>query len=198
MNSKNIRLLIIAGVVAILGFWSCGSYNGLVKKDENVKQAWGNVQAAYQRRADLIPGLIRTVQEAAKNEKDILETVTKARAGIVDAKKDIENATTPAQLEAANQKINSALTIAVEAYPQIRSTEAFLSFQASLEETENIIYTKRSDYNNTIKDYNVAARKFPGNIFAKIFGFEVKEEFKSKPGAEDAPKYDDLWDKGKK
>ena len=169
MNSKNIRLLVIAGIVAIIGFWSCGSYNGIVGKDESVKQAWGNVQAAYQRRADLIPGLIRTVQEAAKNEKDILETVTKARAGIVDAKKDIENATNPEQLEAANRKITSALTIAVEAYPQIRSTDAFLSFQGSLEETENIIYTKRNDYNKTIKDYNVSVRAFPGNIMAKIF-----------------------------
>lgn len=198
MNAKNIRLLVIAGIAAILVFWSCGSYNGLVSKDEKVKQAWGNVQAAYQRRADLIPGLIRTVQEAAKNEKDILESVTKARAGIVEAKNDIANATNPQQLEAANAKINSALTIAVEAYPQVRSTEAFLSFQKTLEETENIIYTKRGDYNQTIQTYNTSARSFPSNIFAKIFGFAVKEEFKAKESAQDAPQYDDLWDKGKK
>ncbi len=198
MSAKNIRLLVIAGLVLILGFWGCGSYNGLVKKDETVKQAWGNVQAAYQRRADLIPGLLRTVQEAAKNEKDILATVTRARAGIEEAKQDIANAQTPQQIERANQKINSALTIAVEAYPQVRSTEAFLSFQNSMQETENIVYTKREDYNKTIRDYNVSARSFPGNIMAKIFGFQTKDEFKAKDNAQDAPKYDELWDKGKK
>ncbi|MBS3913546.1 MAG: LemA family protein [Bacteroidetes bacterium] len=197
MNRNNIILIVIAGLIAILFFVGCGSYNGLVSKDENVKQAFGNVQAAYQRRADLIPGLIRTVQEAAKNERGILEAVTKARAGIVDAKKDIENATTPQQIEAANQKINSALTIAVEAYPQVRSTEAFLSFQGSLTETENIIYTKRGDYNLAVKELNVAVRKFPGNIFAGMFGFKVKDEFKAKEGSENAPNYDNLWDKGK-
>ena len=198
MNSKNIRLLIIGGLVAILGFWGCGSYNGLVKKDETVKQAFANVQVQYQRRADLIPGLIRTVQEAAKNEKDILATVTKARAGIVEAKSDIANATTPQQIEAANAKINSALTIAVEAYPQVRSTEAFLNFQASLQETENMISTKRSDYNNAIKEYNVSALSFPGNIMAGIFGFKQKDAFSAQEGADKAPNYDNLWDKGKK
>ncbi len=195
MNSKNIRLLVIVGIVAILGFWGCNSFNGLVRNDEGVKKAWGDVQAQYQRRADLIPGLIKTVQEAAKNERAILENVTKARAGIVDAKNQIANATTPAQLEAANRTVNSALTIAVEAYPQVRSTEAFLKFQDDLTGTENRITQARTDYNTAVQRFNISVRSFPGNIIAGMAGFKSKEEFSSKPGAENAPDYDKIWNK---
>lgn len=198
MNTKNITLLSIIGLVVIVLFWGCNKYNGIVRQDETVKQAWGNVQTSYQRRADLIPGLIRTVQEAAKNEQTILENVTKARAGIVDLKNDIANAKTPAEMEAANAKfrqINSALTIAVEAYPQIRSTEAFINFQGSLEGTENRISQARQDYNFAVKNYNVAIRTFPGNLVAGLGGFTVKDEFKADAGSENRPDYDKLWEK---
>ncbi|MCC7298777.1 MAG: LemA family protein [Bacteroidia bacterium] len=195
MNSKNIRLLVIAGIVAMLGFWGCGSYNGLINTDEGVKKAWGDVQAQYQRRADLIPALIKTVQEAAKNERTILENVTKARAGIVEAKNQISNATTPQEIEQANKTINSAITIAVEAYPQIQSTTAFLKLQDDLNGTENRITQARSDYNTAVKDYNIKVRTFPRNIIAGMAGFKVKDEFKAKEGAQDAPDYDKLWDK---
>lgn len=198
MSSRNITLLVIVGLIAILLFWGCGSYNGIVSKDESVKKAWGDVQSQYQRRADLIPGLIRTVQEAAKNERAILENVTKARAGITEAKNDINSATTPQQLESANRKISSALTIAVEAYPQVRSTEAFLKFQDDLNGTENRINQARTDYNSAVRDYNVSVRRFPGNIVAGMGGFRPKDEFfKAKEGAENAPDYDKAWDKGK-
>jgi LemA protein len=195
MNSKNIRLLVIVGIVALLGFWGCGSYNGLVRNDEGVKKAWGDVQAQYQRRADLIPGLIKTVQEAAKNERTILENVTKARAGIADAKNQIANATTPAQIEQANRTINSALTIAVEAYPQVRSTEAFLRFQDDLTGTENRINQARTDFNTAVQKFNVSVRSFPGNIIAGMAGFKTKDEFKAKEGSENAPDYDKVWNK---
>jgi len=195
MNTRNIGLLLVIGLIAMVLFWGCNKYNGIVKQDETVKQAWGNVQTQYQRRADLIPGLIRTVQEAAKNEKSILENVTKARAGIVEAKEDIKNAKTPADLEKANTKINSALTIAVEAYPQIRSTEAFLKLQDDLTGTENRISQARQDYNFAVKNFNVAVRQFPGNIVAGFGGFTAKEEFKAQEGADKMPDYDKLWDK---
>ena len=198
MNNRNIVLLSVIGVIVLIFFWGCNKYNGIIKQDETVKQAWGNVQTQYQRRADLIPGLIRTVQEAAKNEQTILQNVTKARAGITEAKNDIANAKTPADMERANAKTNSALTIAVEAYPQVRSTEAFLKFQDDLNGTENRISTSRQDYNQAVKNYNVAIRQFPGSLVAGFGNFQVKEEFKAKEGAQDAPSYDDLWDKGKK
>ena len=197
MNRNNIILLSVVGFFAIIFFWGCNKYNGIIKQDENVKNAWGNVQTQYQRRADLIPALIRTVQEAGKNEKSILESVTKARAGITEAKDEISNAKTPQDLERANAKISSAFTLAVEAYPQVRSTEAYLKLQDEMPGTENRIATARSDYNNSVRAYNVAIRTFPGNIVAGFGGFTVKDEFKAEAGSEKAPDYDKAWDKGK-
>lgn len=197
MNRNNIILLSVVGFFAIIFFWGCNKYNGIIDKDEKVKNAWGNVQTQYQRRADLIPALIRTVQEAGKNEKGILESVTKARAGITEAKDEISNAKNPQDLERANAKISSAFTLAVEAYPQVRSTEAYLKLQDEMPGTENRIATARSDYNNTVRVYNTAVRTFPGNIVAGFGGFTVKEEFKAEAGSEKAPDYDKAWDKGK-
>ncbi len=197
MNRNNIILLSVVGFFAILFFWGCNKYNGIIKQDETVNNAWGNVQTMYQRRADLIPGLIRTVQEAGKNEKGILESVTKARAGITEAKQDISNAKSPADMERANAKITSAFTLAVEAYPQVRSTEAYLKFQDELTGTENRISTARSDFNASVRGYNIAVRTFPGNLVAGFGGFKTKEEFKAAEGTDKAPDYDKAWDKGK-
>lgn len=190
MNRNNIILLSVVGFFAIIFFWGCNKYNGIIDKDEKVKNAWGNVQATYQYRLDFLPGLIRSVKEAGKNEKEILETVTNARAGISNAK-------TPADLDRANAKISSAFTLAVEAYPQIRSTEAYLKFQDEFSGVEKRIKTSRDDYNFAVRQYNVAVRTFPGNIVAGFGGFTVKEEFKAEAGSEKAPDYDKAWDKGK-
>lgn len=194
--------LIILGVILLLGFFGCSKYNGLVKGDEEVKRVWGNVQTQYQRRADMIPSLIATVKKAAENEKDILTNVTNARAGISNLEKeaaDIKDAAgkaqTPADLDAVGARINTAIKITMEAYPTIRSTEAFMGLQSQLEGTENRIQTARSDYNTAVKDFNVSARTFPGNIFAGIFGFKAKEEFKATEGSENAPDVEKLFDK---
>lgn len=197
MNKNNIVKYGVLGLILILFFWGCGKYNGMVGQDEAVKKAWNNVQVQYQRRADLIPNLIRAVQEGAKNEKDILETVTKARAGIAEAKKDIDNASTPEQIENASRKVNNVqanLMIAVEAYPNIRGTELYAKFMDDFNGTENRVATARTDFNNAIQTYNVAVRTFPGNIISNIFGFKQKDGFKAEEGAEKAPK-PDLWDK---
>jgi LemA protein len=186
--------LIVLGVLLLLTFYSCSKYNQLVSTDENLKNAWGDVQADYQRRADLIPSLIATVKKAAENEKDILTTVTNARAGIPNLEKEasenseqIKSAKSPQELEAVGQRINSAIKITLEAYPSIRSTDAFIGLQGQLEGTENRIKTSRSDYNKKVKEYNIAARTFPNNIFAKLFGFSVKDEFKASEGSDKAP-----------
>ena len=197
MNRNNIILISVIGFFAIIFFLGCFKYNGIIEKDAAVKNAWGNVQVQYQRRADLIPALIRTVQEAGKNEKGILESVTKARAGITEAKEDINNAKTPADLERANAKIISAFTLAVEAYPQVRSTENYGKLQDELTGTENRIGQTRSDYNNVVRLYNISVRTFPGSIVAGFGGFTVKDEFKAEEGSEKAPDYDKAWDKGK-
>jgi LemA protein len=174
----------VVGLFAMVFFWGCGKYNSIVGNDVKVDNAWGNVQTAYQMRADLIPGLIAAVQEGAKNEKQILENVTKARAGIVEAKKAIGDAVTPEQMETAGKKINSAFTLAVESYPQIKGTDLFRDFQASLTGVENRINTARNDYNAQVKDFNISIRTFPGNIVAGFGGFTPKEMFKSTEGAE--------------
>ena len=195
-------LLIVLGIVLLLGFYGCGKYNGLVTSDEDVKRAWGDVQTQYQRRADLLPSLIATVKKAAENEKDILTNVTNARAGIPNLEKeasDIKDAAskaqTPADLNAVGDRINTAIKITMEAYPTIRSTEAFLGLQSQLEGTENRIQTSRSDYNAAVRNYNVSARTFPGNIFAGMFGFKAKDEFKATEGSDKAPDVEKLFDK---
>lgn len=194
--------LIILGVIVLLGFFSCSKYNGLVKGDEEVNRAWGDVQTQYQRRADLLPSLIATVKKAAANEKDILTNVTNARAGIPNLEKeaaDIKtaagNAKTPADLDAVGARINTAIKITMEAYPTIRSTEAFMGLQNQLEGTENRVQTSRSDYNTAVKNFNVSARTFPGNIFAGMFNFKVRDEFKAAEGSENAPDVEKLFDK---
>src|SRR4051812_43825438 len=132
--------LIIIGVlvVAVFGFisWGSGVFDNAVRLQEDVKGQWSDVQATYQRRADLVPGLVATVKGAAENEKEILTKVTQARAGIVNAK-------TPDDLELAGRQINTAINLAFEAYPQIRSTENFQELQSQLEGTENRINVAR-------------------------------------------------------
>jgi LemA protein len=136
MSKGLITTLIIVGVlvVIIFGFisWGSGVYDNAVRAQETVNKEWNDVQAAYQRRADLVPNLVATVKGAAENEKEILTQVTQARAGITSAQ-------TPEDLELAGRKINTAINLAFEAYPQIRSTENFQDLQAQLEGTENRI-----------------------------------------------------------
>jgi LemA protein len=180
MKRNTLVMLVLLGVVAILLIWVWGSYNGLVDSQLAVDESYAQVQADYQRRADLIPNLVRTVKAAAKNEKEILENVTAARAGISSAK-------SPAQLDAAGAQVNRAINIVMEAYPQIRSTENFGKLQDQLEGTENRIKEARKDYNRVVKTYNSSTKKFPGNLVASWFNFEPKEFFEATAGSEKAP-----------
>lgn len=180
MKRSNLLLLIVLGLVAILGIWIWSSYNGLVDKQLGVDESYAQVQTDYQRRADLIPSLVKTVKAGAKNEKEILENVTAARAGI-------QNAKSPAQLDVAAGQINRAINIVMEAYPQIRSTENFGKLQDQLEGTENRIKESRKDYNSAVKSYNSSTKKFPGNIVASWFDFEPREFFEAAAGSEKAP-----------
>ncbi len=180
MKRNTLVMLVLLGVVAILLIWVWRSYNGLVDSQLAVDESYAQVQADYQRRADLIPNLVRTVKAAAKNEKEILENVTAARSGISNAK-------SPAQLDAAGAQVNRAINIVMEAYPQIRSTENFGKLQDQLEGTENRIKEARKDYNRVVKTYNSSTKKFPGNLVASWFDFEPKEFFEATAGSEKAP-----------
>ena len=176
--------LIFLGVLIVLGLGIFlayrGMYNSAVSKQETVDEKWGNVGADYQRRADLVPQLVATVKGAAENEKTILTQVTNARAGI-------SNATTPDQMDAAGRQINNAISLAFEAYPQIRSTANFSDLQAQLEGTENRIAVSRKQYNEAIKDYNTHIRGFFASMFLNSEKFPKKETFKETPGSEKAP-----------
>ena len=123
---------------------------------------------------------MKTVKAAAKNEKEILTQVTQARAGIVEAK-------TPEDMELMGKKINTAINLMYEAYPNIQSTQNFRDFQVQLEGTENRIKVSRNDFNAAVADYNKRARSFPVNLLAGMFGFKTKEGFKADEGASKAP-----------
>jgi len=183
MKRSYIILGTIVFLIIILFLTYRSSYNTAISYQETVDQMWGDVGASYQRRADLIPQLVATVKGAAENEKTILTKVTEARAGISSAK-------TPQDFDKVGKQINSAITLAFEAYPQIRSTENFGMLQAQLEGTENRINKARQDYNESIKAYNTHIRGFLNSIFLNAATFPKKEAFSAAAGSEIAPKVD--------
>src|SRR3954469_21566669 len=190
--TKNLTLIIILAAILILGGCGCGSYNGLVQQDENVKKSWNNVQSDYQRRADLIPNLVNTVKGEANFEQTTLQNVIKARASATQIKVDPADLTPEKvqQFQAAQGQLSQALgrLLAVsEAYPNLRANDAFRNLQAQLEGTENRIKTARNDFNNEIQEYNTTIRTFPNNFYAGWFGFAPRTPFQADPGAERAP-----------
>ncbi len=192
MNSKNIILLIVVGVVLLFGFRACSGYNGMVSLDENVKNKWANVQSDYQRRADLIPNLVNTVKGAANFEQETLTQVMEARSRATSVQVDPTNLTPEklAEYQQAQAGVSGALgrlLAVVENYPDLKANQNFRDLQAQLEGTENRIKVSRNDFNAAVQEYNSSVRRFPNNIFAGMFGFHVKEGFKADPGSERAP-----------
>lgn len=189
MGKGLIAALVFVGVIVVfaLGFfmWGTGVYDSAIQSQERVKAEFADVQATYQRRADLIPNLVATVQGAAENERAILTEVTQARAGIT-------NAQTPEDLEIAGRRINTAINLAFEAYPQIRSTQNFQDLQAQLEGTENRINIARQRYNDAVREYNSYVRGYFKRMALNMFGggedFSPREGFAATAQAQDAPK----------
>ena len=190
---KNLGWIIPVGIIVILVIWAISGYNGMVKMDEQVQNKWANVEAQYQRRADLIPNLVSTVKGYAKHEQQTLENVVKARSEATQVKVDAENLT-PEKL-AAFQKAQSGVASALgrllavaENYPDLKANQNFLELQSQLEGTENRITVARKDFNDAAKSYNQSIRQFPKNILAGMFGFEKKSYFEAEAGSEKAPK----------
>jgi len=171
----------ILGLILLIFLMYRSTYNSAISFQENVDEKWSNVGATYQRRADLVPQLVATVKGAAANERGILTEVTEARAGIVAAK-------TPEDMDIMGKKINTAINLAFEAYPQIRSTENFKDLQTQLEGTENRISVARQEYNKAIREYNAHIRGFINSMFLNKETFPKKEGFKESAGSENAPK----------
>ena len=185
--------LALIAIVAIVVIWAISGYNGLVTLDENVSNAWSNVETQYQRRADLIPNLVSTVKGYATHEKETLEGVVEARSKATSIKLDADNLT-PEKL-AAFQKAQGDVTTALgkllaitENYPDLKANENFKELQAQLEGTENRITVERQKFNESAKEYNTQIRHFPANIIAGMFGFDRKPYFEAKEGADEAPK----------
>ncbi|HWB58806.1 MAG TPA: LemA family protein [Chthoniobacteraceae bacterium] len=184
-----VLFLLIVACSAIL------SYNGLVNASQAVDGKWANVQADYQRRADLIPNLVQTVQGAANFEKSTIVAVTDARASVGQVKLDTQKAPTDQatlnQYQAAQAQVGSALSrllVVAENYPDLKSSQNFLGLQAQLEGTENRIAVSRMDFNNAVQTFNTKIRSFPGVLFAGAMGFQPKAYFQSDQGAQNAPK----------
>lgn len=184
-------IMIVLAVAAISGLSSC-NYNSLVEKQQNVDQAWAQVENQYQRRADLIPNLVNTVKGYSTHEEETLTKVTEARAKATSININADDLTEEnlAKFQQAQNELSAALKslLAVtEAYPDLKANENFMNLQAQLEGTENRIATERQRYTEAVRDYNTAIKKFPTTIYAGWFGFDAKPQFKAEAGAEKAP-----------
>ena len=189
MKKSTIIILVVVAVVAV---WAVTGYNGLVKADEAVSNAWSNVENQYQRRADLIPNLVNTVKGYASHEKETLDAVISARTRATQVTVDADNLTPEKLLEyqKAQGEVGAALgrLLAItEAYPDLKANQNFLELQAQLEGTENRISVERRNFNDVAKSYNTSIRTVPKNLLAGMFGFEKRPYFEAQEGAEQAP-----------
>jgi LemA protein len=184
-------IVLFALFIGLITLNSCG-YNSIVEKREEVGKQWANVESAYQRRADLVPNLVRTVKAAADFEQKTLTQVIEARskATSIQLKADDLTEENLARFQAAQDELKGALSrlmVTVEQYPQLRATQQFADLQVQLEGTENRINVERNKFNEAVGDYNQYIQKIPQNIYAGWFGFTQKSYFKSDVGAEKAP-----------
>ena len=201
---RNIGLLGCVGVLVLalilFGAYFVGVRNNLVGLEEQVDQQWAQVESQYQRRYDLIPNLVRTVQGAANFERETLTAVVNARArvGQVQAPAGPPGAAgnitsdpnQMAQFAAAQEGLSNALSrllVVVERYPELRANQNFLELQSQLEGTENRIAVERQRYNAAAQQFNTAIRRFPANVVANMSGFEAKAYFRGAQGSSQAP-----------
>ncbi len=191
-----VPIAVVVFVVAMVA-WAASGYNALVRLDQGVRSAWGQVENVYQRRADLVPNLVETVKGAAAFEKDTFTAVANARAqvGHVSAA-GVERITSHpealAKFQQAQDGLSSALSrllVVSERYPELKATQAFRDLQAQLEGTENRITVERMRFNEAAREFNSARERFPTMIVAGIFDrFAAKPYFTAKAGSDVAPK----------
>jgi len=189
-------------LIFLTSFSGCG-YNSLIEQDETVNQAWAQVENQYQRRADLIPNLVKTVQGYADFEKGVLTEVTELRSRVGQIKlstDDLSDEEKFKQFSDAQDKLSGALSrllVVAENYPQLKANENFLQLQSQLEGTENRISVERKKFNEAVQVYNTSVRRFPTLITAKVMGFKEKQYFQSAPGTDKAPDVNFDFDKKK-
>jgi LemA protein len=190
----NKTLLIILGVLVLIILAAVGSYNGLIGSSQAVDASWAQVQNVYQRRADLIPNLVQTVQGAANFEKSTIVQVTEARASVgkvnINQNQAPADAAQLAQYQQAQGQLGTALSrllVVAENYPDLKATANFRDLQAQLEGTENRITVERGRFNAAVQAYNTKIKSLPTVFFAGFLGFQQKPYFQSTAGSETAP-----------
>lgn len=182
MKKMNLPLVISLAVIAVIVLFSIGSYNGLASSEENVNQASAKVETALQRRYDLIPNVVNSVKGYMKHEEKVFSDIAAARAKIGSGSSK-EQAQGQSELDSAI----SRLLVLTENYPELKADQQVSKLITELEGAENRIFVARNDYNQEATSYNKKIRRFPGALFARIFGFERKNLFNATPGAENAP-----------
>lgn len=191
---KNLIWIVPLALIAIVGYSAMGSYNGFVSLDEDVDGQWANVETQYQRRFDLIPNLVATVKGVAEFEQETLTAVTEARASAFNAMQAVGEGTgSIADFQQSNMVLGRAMNGLLgysERYPELKANQNFSDLQAQLEGTENRIAVARKDFNASVKAYNGKVRRFPGSLWAGMFGFEQRDYFESVAGSEAAPTVD--------
>lgn len=196
MKRSNAILLGILGFVAVIVLWAISAGNTMVRKEENVKAAWSQVENVYQRRLDLVPNLVNTVKGYAKHERETLENVIQARNMVSQATRQSSAGapTDPKKLEEfqkAQQGLGSALgrlMVVVERYPDLKANQTFQDLQVQLEGTENRIAVERRRFGEAAQDYNSYIRLFPASLIANFRGFKARPYFEAQQGAATAPK----------
>ena len=184
MSKKLIAIIgVPVGIVLISIMMLTGSYNGLVSKDESVKQANSKIEVALQRRADLIPNVVNSVKGYMKHEEDIFTKIADARSKIGSGNKETKN-----EGESELTSAISRLLVVQENYPELKADAQVSSLMSELEGTENRLFVARKDYNDTATEYNKAIRRFPTNIMANLFGFQRAELIEADKEAKVAPK----------
>jgi len=185
---------VVVVLVVVLLIGGCGSYNRLVALKQQVDQSWADVENVYQRRADLIPNLVKTVEGAADFEKSTLTDVIKARQQVTTLRVDGSGAPEdPASLQKFQQSQDalsgalSRLLVTVERYPELKANANFQELQAQLEGTENRIAVERRKFNETATSYNTAVKSFPTLLFAGALGFAPRSLFQARAGADVVP-----------
>lgn len=193
---KFIPVIILAVIAIALYGWTKGFYNSAIKYEETIGQQWGNVESAYQRRADLIPNLMKVAERYAEHEQETFVKVIEARSKATSIQIDPSNIT-PQQLQQF-QEAQSGLTSALsrllavfERYPELKANDNYKELMNELERTENRINVERNRFNEEITPYNNHVRQFPGNILAGVFDFEKKNRFEADKGSEKAPDIND-------
>ena len=196
MKKGWIIALVILGFLALIVFstirWGIKAYNGMITMQETVTSQWGNVETAYQRRADLIPNFVNTVKGAANFEQTTLTQVIEARAKATSVNIDPTKMTSEnlQQFQQTQGQLSSALSrlmVVVEQYPELKATQNFRDLQVELEGTENRISVERRKFNEVAQTYNTYIKRFPQNFVAGMYGFQQKPYFEAAEGSEKAP-----------